>query len=443
MDLAKVLAEKLVHDYPNEISMQQHAGTQAFLTGDYSNAEFIWDACNRRREQLLTENELDKLGHRILGPSWVIAIGHIAHLDIYLKWCKITGRNHKAVLTIPVGFKIPNTELLDRWRPFLTPTLPEDIHLTLPEVEILQDEFWSLSTAEGRWRMFSHAGAWVQAEWEKRGGAPLLTLSQEDQARGMEGLQRLGIPDGAWYVCLHVREPGFHQAWHKHHPGTRNADIRTYTDAMRAVTERGGYVIRMGDNSMRRLPFMDKVIDYAHSDCKSEFMDLFLCASCRFFIGTNSGLGLVPPVYGVPCALTNWSPIALPQWYPNDLFIPKLCHSERLGRLLTFKEMFRSKAGWGQFSDYFARERITILDNGPDELSDLVVEMLDRESGVLRETQEDAALYDTYLRHALEAGSYAGARIGRRFLSKHRELLAGLEDTSLTAHGSTTRYAAG
>jgi putative glycosyltransferase (TIGR04372 family) len=159
-------------------------------------------------------------------------------------------------------------------------------------------------------------------------------------------------------------------------------------------------------------------------------------------VGTNSGLGLVPPVFGVPCALTNWSPIALPQWYPNDLFIPKLCFSEPLGRLLTFEEMFASQAGWGQFADYFVRERIRLIDNSPEDLRDLVEEMLERESGNLRESPEDAQRFESYRSLSLAAHSYAGARIGRRFLRKYAQLLPSQDGMQAPAFGAAPMYAA-
>ncbi len=443
VEVTAALARQLVRDHPDEIGLQQTAGILAFLAGDYATAEHVWDACNRRRDFLIRERRLDRLNIRILGPSWVIAIGHIAHLDIYFKWRELKGRREKLVLSVPVGFRIPNRDLLRRWEHLFLYRVPQDLRLSFEDVETLQEEFWSLEGPDGRWRIYSHAGAWVQTEWEKQARKPLLSLSTDDRAHGREELARLGVREAAWYVCLHVRESGFHQAWHKHHPGTRNADITTYVEAIRAVTERGGYVIRMGDPSMRPLQPMLNVIDYARSDAKSEFMDIFLCASCRFFIGTNSGLGLVPPVFGVPCVLTNWSPIGLPQWYPNDLFIPKLCYSEPLGRLLTFEEMFGSQAGWGQFADYFERERIRVLDNTPEDLRDLVVEMLEREEGVLRESEEDAALYAAYRGIALASGSYAGARIGRQFLRKYAHLLPGRDAVRSPAQSAAPRYAAG
>ena len=394
---ARWIAEQLIARYGDDIGALQQGGVRAFLAGDYGCAEFVWDACNRKREELIRQKRLDDLNLRFLGPSWVIAIGHIAHLDIYFKWRKLKGRNERLVLNPPRAFRIPNQALLDRWRPFLSEGLPREIELSITDVGLLQDEFWSLPVADGRWRMFGHAGAWVQGEWEREGRAPLLALTDEDHAHARPVLERLGLAPGAWFVCLHVREAGFHQSWHKFHPATRNADVATYLEAVAAVTARGGIVVRMGDPSMKPMPGVPGLIDYAHSPEKSEFMDVYLCGACRFFIGTNSGLALVPPVFGVPCALTNWSPIGLPNWYPQDLFIPKLCYSESQKRLLTFDEMLTTRAGWEQFDQYFARERIRVLDNSPEDLRDLVVEMLDRCEGRLETTDEDEQLCAAYL----------------------------------------------
>ncbi|HET9132593.1 MAG TPA: TIGR04372 family glycosyltransferase [Terriglobia bacterium] len=218
-----------------------------------------------------------------------------------------------------------------------------------------------------------------------------------------------------------MREPGFHKAWHEKHPGTRNADVLTYMKAVHSIIDRGGYVVRMGDPTMKELPLLEGLIDYAHSEMKSEEMDVFLCGKARFFIGTNSGLGLVPPIFGVPCALTNWSPIALPQWYPRDRFIPKRIYSKQLKRNLTFEEMFASPAGWQQFNHYFESEELEVIDNTPEEIDELILEVLDETEGKATWSDEDQRLLEAYNEVVLRHGSYVGARIGRVFLLEHQE----------------------
>jgi putative glycosyltransferase (TIGR04372 family) len=152
-------------------------------------------------------------------------------------------------------------------------------------------------------------------------------------------------------------------------------------------------------------------------------MDVFLCATCSFFIGTNSGLGLVPPAFGVPCVLTNWSPIAIPQWYPQDLFVPKLVRSDRDNRLLTFEELYATPAGWKQFEEYFSDHGLRVIDNTPDELRDVVVEMFERVSGAASYTADDERRRAEFERLAAHYTGYVGSRIGRDFLKEHYGLL--------------------
>ena len=96
------------------------------------------------------------------------------------------------------------------------------------------------------------------------------------------------MPPDAWFVALHVRESGFWKSLDTKFPNNRSADIATYLPAIREITRRGGWVIRVGDAEMGALPPMEHVIDYAHSPAKSDWMDVFLYGGCRFFIGGPS-----------------------------------------------------------------------------------------------------------------------------------------------------------
>jgi len=123
-------------------------------------------------------------------------------------------------------------------------------------------------------------------------------LSDRKKAAGKRECRRMSLPDDAWFVCLHVREGG----WHKDLMDERNASIGNYLEAIREVTSRGGWVVRMGDASMTRLPPMERVIDYPFTPSKSYAMDLYLIAECRAYIGMQSGF-----IRSLSCSSGPWS----------------------------------------------------------------------------------------------------------------------------------------
>ncbi|HVA41598.1 MAG TPA: TIGR04372 family glycosyltransferase, partial [Candidatus Binataceae bacterium] len=267
---ARSLAQDLLRLYPENFMDHQQAAIQFFISGHYDDAEAVWIETEERREAAIRRERLHLRNVRLLGPSWLLAIGHIAHIDIYLKRKILTGRTgQRTVMVTPWHIKVPNRALLECWRPYIEiPETGTPLGLNMHAVELLQDEFWSLRLGPRNVHMFSHAGAIVQREWDKRGYAPLLSLDAEQERRGSEELRKAGIDPERWFVCLHVREPGFHRAWHKTHPGTRNADVSTYLKAVRSIVERGGQVVRMGDPSMKPLPRIEGLFDYAHSSIK-------------------------------------------------------------------------------------------------------------------------------------------------------------------------------
>lgn len=425
-DGATELLDALIARFPTSFSHHQQAGAQCFLKGEYLLAESVWTRSNNLREETIRQRGLDRYNLRFLGPTWSLAIGHIAHIDSYLKQLVMSGvEGRRTILMGHAASGEQNSALIKCFAPFVENGSRGYDGRQVPagDVEPLMDEFWTIRFEDGRSRMFSHAGSMVQARWEQEGRSPLISPPPEMVEEGEARLRELGIPEGAWFVCFHVREPGFHRAWHLKHPGTRNADVMTYLQAMEAVVASGGYAVRVGDTTMTPLPSMRGVVDYAHSAQKSDLMDIYLCARCRFFVGTNSGLGLVPAVFGVPCAMTNWSPIALPQWYPRDVGIPKLIYSEDLGRMLTLDEMFTGRAGWEQFDAFFEENRLRIVDNTPEDITALVEEMLERAAGTFHLDVDDARRLDAYHRIVEKSGSYTGARPGARFLRRHASVL--------------------
>lgn len=398
---------------------------QLFLKGKYKDAKKLWTSSEKFRLEKIKLLGLDKKKIRILPVHWFMAIGHIAHLDSYFKNELMSGREgFDYYFDIPIGFSIPNSYFLEQWKKLLNSDLAKQkiSKLTYEEIILLQDDFWStLINDSDSALMFNEFGSIVQKKWSKLKLNSVLSIPNDEARIGFEILSKWGLPANAWFVCLHVRESGFHLNWHKQNPGTRNASISSYLDTILYITSIGGYVIRMGDNSMEKLPQLDRVIDYAHTIDKSDYMDIFLCANCKFFIGTNSGLGLVPPVFGKKCLLTNWSPIAIPQWYPEDIFIPKLVRRKTDKTYLSFKEMFSTIAGWSQFQKYYDAANLEVVDNSSDEILNGVKDII-KNLDTNKELVENQLVRD-FAKLSYEFIGYSGSKISPSFIKKYIKLM--------------------
>lgn len=261
----------------------------------------------------------------------------------------------------------------------------------------------------------------IQLQWQNR--PPLLALTEEDRKFGWSVLKKLGVPEGAWFVCIHCRESGFYPAEAFH--SFRDGNIMTYVPAMEAVTACGGWCIRMGDKTMKPLPQMTNVIDYALDPEKSERMDVFLCAAGRCFLGANSGLCNLANIFGVPVAMANQVPLAhvLPYGYV-DLAIPKLYWSVADQRLLTFKEILDSPGCGYDESKHFEQAGIKLVDNSPEEIRELLLELLETATATVEYSEEDNERQRRF-KSLMRPGhlSYgAGSRVGQHFLRQHAKL---------------------
>lgn len=128
-------------------------------------------------------------------------------------------------------------------------------------------------------------------------------LARFYEAAGLDPADRI--------VTLHCREGGFRVDAQQ---DLRNVDVAGYGPALRRLVARGYRVIRLGDPSMRPLPDIPGVLDYARSPLKSEALDILLPGVAQFHIGSSSGLSKVPLLYGTPCLFLNWYPCDLLPW---------------------------------------------------------------------------------------------------------------------------------
>jgi putative glycosyltransferase (TIGR04372 family) len=261
----------------------------------------------------------------------------------------------------------------------------------------------------------------VYRDWADR--TPLLSLSHEDEAWAEDALRRLGIPADAWFVCIHVREAGFSlidEELHSH----RNADIDNTSSAAIEIIRMGGWVVRLGDPTMKPMQPLPQSIDYAHHPMKSARLDVILCARARFILGNTSGICLVGTVFGVPSALANMIPVSAMGLSKLDLSIPKMHWSEARGRYLSLDEIKSAGLDSAQYSDQYLSAEVKPVENSAIDILELTQEMiqsLEKKSASNSTDQLQKRFID---RLSKDSYSYCTASLpGARFLQRHSATL--------------------
>jgi len=205
---------------------------------------------------------------------------------------------------------------------------------------------------------------------------PIFKLLNEHRKIGYSYLKKKGLSKNDWFVTLHVREGG---TKNDHDTESfRNSDINSYLNAIKFVTDKGGYVFRMGDKNMSSLPNLKNVINYASSNEKSQALDIFLGAKSKFCIATSSGYYILPYLFGVPILMTN-TISALEYWLlrENDYLLPRKIYCERTKKNFKLHQSLNLPYSIiGSNLDYHLRNlRIKTIPNTSEEICNSVKEV--------------------------------------------------------------------
>lgn len=258
-----------------------------------------------------------------------------------------------------------------------------------------------------------------------------LSFTPEEQREGQAALHRMGVPEGAEYICLNARDAAYLQTmagtvnWTYHN--YRNSTITHYLSAAKTLAQRGYTVFRMGAVVQQPLPadLPPGIIDYA-TRFRTEFLDIYLSATCRFFISTGTGLDAIPMVFRRPVVYVNFLPVEYSvSWMSQSVTIFKKLWLIEEKRALSFREIFASGAGRFQKAEEYQQAGIEVLENSPEEIIAAVTEMDERLKGAWKTTEEDEALQRRFwalLKDSRLHGVIRG-RVGAEFLRQHRTLL--------------------
>ena len=264
-------------------------------------------------------------------------------------------------------------------------------------------------------------------------------FTNEESSRGPAGLRAIGVPEGARFVCLISRDSAYlnsHQPGHDwSHHDFRDSDIQNYVLAAEALTAHGYYVIRMGAKVRAAMKTSNPmIIDYAANGMRSDFMDIYLGSQCAFCVSSGTGWDEVPQIFRRPCVFVNTVTLGyLCTSRSAYISIPKAHVLKTSRKPLTLREIFSLDAAISQSGHDYASKGIDFIENTPEEIRDVALEMVERLNGTWRDHPDDHALqkrvWQIYPKdivdpfHGRPLHGEIRARIGAAYLRNNRAWL--------------------
>jgi putative glycosyltransferase (TIGR04372 family) len=258
-----------------------------------------------------------------------------------------------------------------------------------------------------------------------------LCFTFKEEKRAIEELKLLGLPEGAKFICFHARDSAYLEAAMptsdcKYHD-YRDSSIHNYNAAAETLAKRGYYVLRIGSVVRDKIQTNNiRVIDYAVSG-QNEFLDIYLLSKCQFLIAANSGPCAVTTIFRRPNAFANVAPFMGASGISRavDLFIPKKYWLSGKKRFMSFDKILNSGAGYFYETHMYESFGIELVENSPEEIRDLAIEMDERLKGTWETTEEERSLQDKF-NSILDKNGLKGVRmprIGTAFLRENQDLL--------------------
>ena len=274
---------------------------------------------------------------------------------------------------------------------------------------------------------------------------PVLEFTEEEKNKGKEFLKNIGLNEQLKFVCLAVRDSEFLQSFnpmasYEYHD-YRDGEIEKFLPAAEELTKRGYYVFRMGSKVKKKIISDNPmIIDYANSSMRSDFLDIYLLANCKFCISTDYGLDEICVIFKKPVAYVGVAPIGtLTSSDPNSLIIFKQHYDSLSKKEISFTEIFRRGLASALSKNNFAEKNVTLIHNTENQIKNLVVEMDLRLNNKMSETNEDKKLQNYFWmkfkeyceikefkeftkKFGIMQGEYK-SKIGNSFLKEKKELL--------------------
>tara|TARA_Y100001970_G_scaffold294294_1_gene449933 strand:+ start:544 stop:1854 length:1311 start_codon:yes stop_codon:yes gene_type:complete len=212
-----------------------------------------------------------------------------------------------------------------------------------------------------------------------------LSLTTEEINFGYNLLKKMGLDKNKPIVCLIVRDSAYlnyvdpkrKNLWKTQN--YRDSNINDYLPAAKYLYDNGYQIIRMGSVVKEKINKDDKFIfDYANSNWRDDFMDVFLGYICKFTIANSTGWDAIPVIFRKPIIFVNHVPIlGLHTYSKKYIHIFKHHYDSISKKNLNIKDIVSKNLHNVYEGNSFEQLHIQLKDNTQNEILFSVKEMID------------------------------------------------------------------
>lgn len=357
--------------------------------------------------------------------------GRITHyiyaMEMNLRVANSTKQRFIMIFVNPVG--TPNNAVRDLYRRYsiiIDSRLPNIVRRTFQIFSVLFRRRFSLELP-----------GWHEI-WKLE---PATALNKAEIEYGRTLLKEMGIPEQREFVCLGVKDGSYYATIHPENDygqdlrhqlsDSTNVDIDNYLPIANQLAEIDIYTVRMGSvvSSPLKADRSPKVIDYAF-DFRTELGDLALGALCKFFINGMTGSHVFAAIYNKPSVVADFffendfnSRITQFDRTPNSIWIIRRYRTIN-DIELDFKQIIQRGKELTDDRRLLA-EGLVPIPNTPDEISDLVFELIQELGKNHSKTKYYENLQDNFYNNFSPPIPWRdfNISISERFLQKHVHLI--------------------
>tara|TARA_B100001175_G_scaffold295481_1_gene283562 strand:+ start:3911 stop:5125 length:1215 start_codon:yes stop_codon:yes gene_type:complete len=229
-----------------------------------------------------------------------------------------------------------------------------------------------------------------------------IKFNDNEKKKGKNFLKKINLYK-AKYICLTIRDEKYVETnwinkktmdYHKH----RNMEIDDFIPACKYLNKRGYYVIRMGSDPKKKMSYKNsKFIDYACSEYKSDFLDIYLLSNCYFNISSVMGLDAIPFIFRKPILYLSAIPIGHFPTSSKKFIVSTMKHYDtKVKKYLSISEIFKKGCGFLYSKNDYKKKNIKLIPYDKKEIKEYVREMLKFVNNNYKVTKEDKILNELF-----------------------------------------------